>query len=245
MAMRQVVLDTETTGLRVEDGHRIIEIGCVELIDRRLTGRHLHYYFNPGREVEAGALAVHGITNEFLQDKPLFKSVVAEIMAFLEGAELVIHNAPFDVAFMNAELAMTRLGYTALSDYCTILDTLPLARSLHVGQRNSLDALCKRYFIDNSKRELHGALMDADLLAQVYLAMTGGQGSLFDEAREQTTTNDATITTHKTHTFAGIDLPIIRATAAECEAHQTYLNLLNKQAASVWSKMTQDSQDSH
>lgn len=245
MAIRQVVLDTETTGLRVEDGHRIIEIGCVELIDRRLTGRHLHYYFNPGREVEAGALAVHGITNEFLQDKPLFKAKAAEIMAFLEGAELIIHNAPFDVGFMNAELAMTRLGYTALSDYCAILDTLPLARQLHVGQRNSLDALCKRYFIDNSKRELHGALMDADLLAQVYLAMTGGQGSLFDEAHEPTKANDTTVTAHNTHTFTDVELPIIRATAAESEAHLAYLEMLKKQAPCVWSKLTQDSRDSH
>jgi len=175
--MRQIVLDTETTGLEPHLDHRIIEIGCIEMIGRRQTGRVMHHYLNPEREIDAGAIEVHGLTNEFLADKPRFADIVTDLVEFLQGAQLVIHNAPFDVAFLNAELA--RLGgYGVITDHCTILDTLPMARARHPGQRNSLDALCKRYGVDNSQRTLHGALLDAEILADVYLAMTGGQTAL-------------------------------------------------------------------
>jgi DNA polymerase III subunit epsilon len=175
--VRQVVLDTETTGLEPGAGHRIIEIGALEMVNRRLTGRRLHYYLNPERPVEAGAVAVHGLTDEFLADKPRFAQVCEEIVAFLHGAELVIHNAAFDVAFLEAELERAGVAHR-IAEACTVLCTLTLARSLHPGQRNSLDALCRRYSVDASARELHGALLDAELLTDVYLAMTGGQATL-------------------------------------------------------------------
>ncbi|HET8690804.1 MAG TPA: DNA polymerase III subunit epsilon [Steroidobacteraceae bacterium] len=175
--MRQIVLDTETTGLEVSAGHRIIEIGCVELLHRRRTGRHWHRYLKPGREVDPGALAVHGITNEFLAAQPSFAEVAAEFLAFVDGAELVIHNAEFDVGFLEAELALAGIG-SPLAARCRVCDTLTMARRMHPGQRNSLDALCKRYNVDNSGRDLHGALKDARLLADVYLAMSGGQAAL-------------------------------------------------------------------
>lgn len=181
--MRQIVLDTETTGLDPSQDHRIIEIGCVELVNRKLTGRHFHHYINPQREVDAGAMEVHGITNEFLADKPLFEHIARDFLEFINGAELIIHNAPFDVGFINAEFR--RLDSVEGGDvwgtvdrHCTVLDTLQLARQKHPGQRNSLDALCQRYFVDNSSRELHGALLDSEILADVYLAMTGGQTAL-------------------------------------------------------------------
>jgi DNA polymerase-3 subunit epsilon len=176
--MRQVVLDTETTGLEVGKGHRIIEIGCVELSERRVTGRTLHRYFNPERIIDEGALAVHGISNDFLHDKPRFCDVVHEILEFIRGAELIIHNAAFDVAFLDMELALADAAHGRIAHHAQVLDTLLLAREKYPGQKNSLDALCKRLSIDNSHRELHGALLDAQLLADVYLAMTGGQGDL-------------------------------------------------------------------
>jgi DNA polymerase-3 subunit epsilon len=176
--MRQIVLDTETTGLEPSAGHRIIEIGCVELVNRRLTGNHYHQYLQPDREIDAGAVEVHGITNDFLRDKPRFADVVEDLLAFVGGAELVIHNAPFDVGFLNHELALLGDGRDPIDRLCSVLDTLTLARQLHPGQKNNLDALCKRYGIDNSQREKHGALLDAEILADVYLAMTGGQVSL-------------------------------------------------------------------
>ncbi|AYC32852.1 DNA polymerase III subunit epsilon [Pseudomonas cavernae] len=177
--MRSVVLDTETTGMPVTDGHRIIEIGCVELMGRRLTGRHFHVYLQPDREIDEGAIAVHGITNEFLNGKPRFREVADEFFEFIKGAQLIIHNAAFDVGFINNEFALLGQSERAdVSDHCSILDTLLMARERHPGQRNNLDALCKRYFVDNSGRELHGALLDAEILADVYLAMTGGQTSL-------------------------------------------------------------------
>lgn len=177
--MRQIVLDTETTGLDPELGHRIVEIGCVELHDRRITDRHFHCYLNPDRLVEGGALEVHGITDAFLKDKPRFRDIVDEFLAFIEGAELIIHNAPFDVGFLDAELArLDRSPTVCIADVAEVLDTVALARALHPGQRVSLDALCKRYEVDNSNRQLHGALLDAELLADVYLLMTGGQADL-------------------------------------------------------------------
>lgn len=175
---RQVVLDTETTGLEVSDGNRLIEIGAVELIERRITGRQFHYYLNPQRGIDEGALEVHGITEEFLQDKPLFAEVFQELLDFIQGAELLAHNAAFDLGFLDAELAMLPEAPGQITDFASVQDTLALARELHPGQRNSLDALCKRYEIDNSNRSLHGALLDAQLLAEVYLAMTGGQTDL-------------------------------------------------------------------
>jgi DNA polymerase-3 subunit epsilon len=176
--MRQIVLDTETTGLEPADGHRIIEIGCVELVNRRLTGNHYHQYLQPDRQIDPGAVEVHGITNEFLQEKPRFADVVEDLIAFVRGSELVIHNAPFDVGFLNHELNLLGGGWPPVAEICGVLDTLTMARRLHPGQKNNLDALCKRYGIDNSQREKHGALLDAEILADVYLAMTGGQVAL-------------------------------------------------------------------
>lgn len=173
--MRQIVLDTETTGLDPQDGHRIIEIGCVELIDRRLTGNNFHRYLQPDREVDAGASDVHGITTAFLADKPRFAEVGEPFLRYIEGAELIIHNAAFDLGFLDRELALWKSEAPKVSDLCDVTDTLTMARRLHPGQRNSLDALCKRYGVDHRHRDLHGALLDAEILADVYLAMTGGQ----------------------------------------------------------------------
>ena len=174
--MRQVVLDTETTGLEVSQDHRIIEIGCVELVNRRLSGRHYHQYINPDRDIDAGAESVHGISRESLMDKPKFELIAEEFLAFIDGAELIIHNAPFDLGFLNHELSKLSKSSAPISN--DIIDTLLLARRLHPGQKNNLDALCRRYGVDNSQRELHGALLDAEILADVYLTMTGGQVSL-------------------------------------------------------------------
>jgi len=176
--MRQVVLDTETTGLEPKQGHRIIEIGALELIDRQLTGRQFHVYINPEREIDQGAMEVHGITEDFLRDKPRFAEISDDLMAFVDGAELVIHNAKFDIGFIDNELLITGHEHTSITAVAGVLDTLDLARDLHPGQRNSLDALCKRYEVDNSSRTLHGALLDSEILADVYLAMTGGQTDL-------------------------------------------------------------------
>lgn len=176
--MRQIILDTETTGLDPLQGHRIIEIGCVELEDRKLTGNHYQCYLNPEREVDIAAMEVHGISNEFLADKPVFAQVEAEFIDFVRGAELLIHNAPFDIGFLDNELRLSNAGNGPMEDLCEVLDTLVLARAKHPGQRNSLDALCKRYDVDNTQRELHGALLDAEILADVYLMMTSGQSSL-------------------------------------------------------------------
>lgn len=181
---RQVVLDTETTGLNPQEGHRIIEIGCVELVNRRLTGRHFHVYINPQRVIDSGAIEVHGITNEFLNDKPLFTDIADDFIQFIKESELIIHNAPFDVGFINHEFALLDKTLGTVNQYSEVFDTLSFARKKHPGQRNSLDALCKRYGIDNSHRELHGALLDAEILAEVYLLMTGGQSSLLEEATD-------------------------------------------------------------
>ena len=184
--MRQIILDTETTGLDPLQGHRIIEIGCVELENRKLTGNRYQCYLNPGREVDIAAMEVHGISDEFLADKPVFAQVEAEFIEFVRGAELLIHNAPFDIGFLNNELRLSNAGNGQMEDLCSVLDTLVLARAKHPGQRNSLDALCKRYAVDNTQRELHGALLDAEILADVYLMMTSGQSSLslHDEPEE-------------------------------------------------------------
>jgi len=184
--MRQVVLDTETTGIDPKSGHRIIEIGCVELVNRRLTGNNYHQYINPDREVEAEAIEVHGITNEFLVEKPYFAEIADAFFSYIRGAELIIHNAAFDVGFINHEFHLLPNGadYGVVADHCSVIDTLIMARKKHRGQRNSLDALCRRYEIDNSHRTLHGALLDSEILADLYLAMTGGQTSLLFDAGE-------------------------------------------------------------
>lgn len=175
---RQIILDTETTGLDPKDGHRIIEVGCVEMINRRLTGNNFHHYLQPDRAIDAEAEAVHGISSAFLADKPRFENIVEDLLAYLRGAELIIHNAPFDIGFLNNELQLVDPAYQSMSAYCSVTDTLVMARQLFPGQRASLDALCKRYEINNAHRTLHGALLDAEILADVYLAMTGGQVSL-------------------------------------------------------------------
>lgn len=225
--MRQIILDTETTGIGHEYGHRIIEIGCVELIDRKLTGKHYHVYLNPQREIDEGAFRVHGISREFLSDKPLFENVVSDFLQFVGGAELIIHNAAFDVGFLNSELK--HVGWKKkLEEYCDILDTLVMARDKHPGQRNSLDALCKRYDIDNSNRQLHGALLDAEILALVYLAMTGGQRSLFSEteqAKERTN-----IAAEDDVTLALIKPVLIEASSDEMSQHTDFINFLTKKS---------------
>lgn len=226
--MRQIILDTETTGREISEGHRIIEIGCLELIDRRLSKQHFHCYLNPKRDSEAGALAVHGLSTEFLSDKPLFNSIADELLNFIQGAQLIIHNAPFDLAFLDYEFKLANKNYKKIVDYCQVLDTLPLARQLHPGQRNSLDALCKRYEIDNSKRNKHGALLDAELLMHVYLAMTGGQTNLFTE--EKTTCAIQASKPKKTN--RDVVLPIIYATAEELSAHEKYLGRIGKRSES-------------
>lgn len=225
--MRQIVLDTETTGLDPSQGHRIIELGCVELLDRKLTGRHLHLYINPEREVEAGALAVHGITNEFLADKPLFSAVADTILDFVRDAELVIHNAPFDIGFLDHELQALQRNYKPMREYCAILDTLAMARKKHPGQKNNLDALCKRYEVDNSQRELHGALKDAEILADVYLLMTGGQSSLVlgyegNDTSRPASPEEARISGKRSR------LRVIAATPEEQAAHAGQLQKIQK-----------------
>lgn len=222
--MRQIVLDTETTGINPADGHRIIEIGCVELENRRLTGRRFHEYINPQRKVDEDAVRVHGLDNHFLDDKPLFAEIVEPFLDFVRGAELVIHNAPFDMGFLNHELNLWQADYGKLERECGVLDTLTLARQHHPGQKNNLDALCKRYGIDNSARDLHGALLDAEILAEVYLAMTGGQVSLLaDEKRGSTAdTRIRRIVSERP------SLPVIKADATELAAHRGRLAAIAK-----------------
>lgn len=225
--MRQVILDTETTGIGPELGHRVIEIGCVELIDRKLTGKHFHVYINPQREVEEGAFKVHGISTEFLQDKPVFSDILSDFLQFIGGAELIIHNAPFDVGFLNSEFQHVKWR-KKLNDYCTVLDTLVLAREKHPGQRNSLDALCKRYDIDNSNRQLHGALLDAEILAYVYLAMTGGQANLFSDVEAQSAESD-TIRI-KEQELQLINAIVVSPSMEEMSAHQSFIEFLEKKS---------------
>lgn len=222
---RQIVLDTETTGLEPEKGHRVIEIGCLEMVNRRITGRTLHRYINPEREVEREAEQVHGISNEFLKDKPVFKEVVAEIIDFIRDSELIIHNAPFDVNFLNHEFQWAGPQYLKVSGYCQVFDTLTFARRKHPGQHNSLDALCRRYSIDNSNRELHGALLDAELLAQVYLLMTGGQAQLFQAEQGQQTTA-VTATSIRRLDSAREPLSVIQASEQELQAHQKFIDMI-------------------
>ncbi|MGZ5008900.1 MAG: DNA polymerase III subunit epsilon [Methylobacter sp.] len=233
---RLVVLDTETTGLNPQEGHRIIEIGCVELVNRRLTGKRFHVYINPERIIDDGAIEVHGITNEFLQDKPCFADVVNDFIAFIRDAELVIHNAPFDVGFINYEFSRLENGTGTVTDYSKVFDTLTYARKKHPGQRNSLDALCKRYGIDNSHRDLHGALLDAEILADVFLLMTGGQSSLLDEGHEKPEEGAVS----KAVKYLSADRPalkVIRCTEEELNAHQLRLEAIEKAGGGcIWNQ---------
>jgi DNA polymerase-3 subunit epsilon len=225
--MRQIVLDTETTGLEVSQGHRIIEIGCVELVNRRLTGNHFHHYLNPDREIDQGAIEVHGITNDFLQDKPRFAQIASDFIDYIAGAELIIHNAPFDIGFLDSELARLETGQPALTSLCAIVDTLVMARAKHPGQRNNLDALCQRYMVDNSQRDLHGALLDAEILADVYLAMTGGQ-TTFRLSGEEGDHDGGRGGVEQIRRLpaARKPLPVVRASAAENAAHEALLDTI-------------------
>jgi DNA polymerase-3 subunit epsilon len=225
--MRQIVLDVETTGLEAHAGHRIIEIGCVELLNRRPTGQKFHRYLNPEREIDAGALAVHGIEMSKLAQAPKFAEIAAELVAFIDGAELIIHNAPFDVGFLDAEFSRCT-GLRAVADMCRVLDTLALARSLHPGQRNSLDALCKRYSVDNTKRELHGAVLDAGILVDVYLAMTGGQSALALDTRGTEVAAVLAGSVVAALRAPGITLSIPCASADELRQHESMLDLIHK-----------------
>ena len=226
--MRQIVLDTETTGLEPRLGHRIIEIGCVEVIDRKITGKRYHQYINPEREIDEGAQEVHGISTAFLADKPLFKDVVDDFLNFIRGAELVIHNAPFDVGFIDHELNQLNQQNNHMNNICTILDTLVLARKMHPGQKNNLDALCKRYDIDNSQRDLHGALLDAEILADTYLAMTGGQTTLSLGGHSNDLSADSEIIRPRKVNADVSKLKVIRATNDEITLHEKRLSAINE-----------------
>jgi len=227
--MRQVVLDTETTGLEPEQGHRIIEIGCVELVNRKLTGNHYHQYINPRREVDEGAMEVHGITDEFLADKPFFEQIADEFLAFIGDAELIIHNAPFDVGFMNHEIKLLNRGLPLIADRCKVLDTLVYARHKHPGQKNNLDALCKRYMVDNSQRDLHGALLDAEILADVYLMMTGGQTNLaLGGANSGDDNAGANVEQIRRLPASRPRLPVVKATGEELAMHAEKLLAIDK-----------------
>jgi DNA polymerase-3 subunit epsilon len=238
--MRQIILDTETTGLEPSEGHRIIEIGCVELINRRKTDNRYRRFLNPEREVDTGAIEVHGITNEMLSDKPKFADIAKDFLEFVKGAELIIHNAPFDVGFINHELSLMANGATPLrvGDVCTVLDTLALARSLHPGQKNDLDSLCKRYNVDNSNRTLHGALLDAEILVDVYLAMSGGQAGLFEDTRAKGG-SAAAVPEIRRFDPNRPRLPVIPPTPEELAAHEAWLEELDKKNGGrcVWRRL--------
>lgn len=230
--MRQVVLDTETTGLSPSQGHRLIEIGCVEILNRRLTGKTFQVYLQPDREIDAGAIGVHGITNAFLEGKPRFKDIVEEFKAFIKGSELIIHNAPFDVGFIENEFKLIKhKDWVILEDHCQITDTLIMARKKHPGQRNNLDALCKRYNINNQHRHKHGALLDAEILADLYLTMTGGQNALsLEESVSAVIANSA----NEISDFVEKnELPIIFANEEELAAHLQFLDKISKKADKV------------
>ena len=234
--MRQIILDTETTGLDVKSGHRIIEIGCIEVINRKVSGQNFHTYLNPDRKVDEGAFEVHGLSNDFLSNQPFFSDIVSEFLDFVKNTELVIHNASFDLSFINVEMSRLNILPNGIQEICTILDTLKLARDLHPGQRNSLDALCKRYSIDSSRRELHGALLDAEILAEVYLAMTGGQDDLKldDLINEDFKDNNISPIVRPKNTI----LKLKKADSAESDEHKRSLNEINKISGGnlIWPK---------
>ncbi|MBK69135.1 MAG: DNA polymerase III subunit epsilon [Legionellales bacterium] len=232
--MKQIVLDTETTGLEPKQGHRIIEIGCVELINRRETKRNFHQYLNPEREIEDGAYNVHGLSNEFLSDKPRFADIAQDFIDFIKDSELIIHNAPFDVGFINSELRLMGKKWGQVEDYCKVFDTLLLAREKHPGQKNNLDALCKRYDVDNSNRDLHGALLDAEILLDVYLGMTGGQTDLSLEQIEIKKSNENE-NGHETNKKITKEI-IIEPTKTELSKHQLLLESIQEKSGGkcIW-----------
>ena len=236
--MRQIVLDTETTGLEPKQGHRIIEIGCVELIDRRITTNRYHQYINPEREIDEGAVEVHGITSAFLADKPRFEDIADDFLNFIRGAELIIHNAPFDVGFINHELNHLNRQQDHVANICTVLDTLVLARKMHPGQKNNLDALCKRYDIDNSLRDLHGALLDAEILADTYLAMTGGQTALSLGSHDNGDNIQPEDVKPRVIRLDAGQLKVLKATSEELARHQVRLTMINEVSDGncVWMK---------
>ena len=232
--MRQVVLDTETTGLDPSQGHRIIEIGCIEIEDRKLTGKNFQVYLNPEREIDEAAMEVHGLTLDFLSDKPKFCDIHEEFLKFIKNSELIIHNAPFDVGFIDSELEKLQLSEWKLEHHCSVLDSLILARQKHPGQRNSLDALCKRYGVNNNHRELHGALLDAEILADVYLVMTSGQSSL--SLKETPHANSRVNVAGKKSKARVFEIPIYGASPAELEAHNARLQDIheNSEGGCLW-----------
>lgn len=231
--MRQIVLDTETTGLEPSQGHRIIEIGCVEIVNRKLTENTYHQYIQPDRAIDEGAFEVHGISTEFLADKPRFCDVAEDFMKFVNGAELIIHNAPFDIGFLDHELAMLDPVWGKVSDHCQITDSLVMARKKHPGQKNNLDILCKRYEVNNARRELHGALLDAELLAEVYLRMTGGQEMLALGSNSDGK-NQSNVSPVKRVDSNRPQMNVIRANVDELELHQDRLDALGD--ACIWKK---------
>lgn len=235
MTTRQIVLDTETTGLEPEQGHRIIEIGCVELVERRLTGNNFHVYLNPDREIDAAAVEVHGITNEMLADKPRFGDIADDLLAYLRGSELIIHNAPFDVGFLDAEFARLQ-DAVRTEDHCSVLDSLVMARKKHPGQRNTLDALCGRYDVDNSRRDKHGALLDAEILADVYLAMTGGQRVLSLDSEAASAEGGTAQSQIRTVDRKGLTLVVRQANPDELNAHEERLSAIDRACGgqAVW-----------
>ena len=234
--MRQIVLDTETTGLSTAQGHRIIEIGAIELVNRRVTGREFHRFLNPERDIDEGAERVHGISRADLETAPRFQEVADELLEFIKDAELVIHNAEFDVGFLEYELGLMKHPCPSITEHALVLDTLSLARELHPGQRNSLDALCKRYEVDASNRDLHGALIDADLLARVYLAMTGGQTALFlDDSDSSGEAQQGGIAIRASR--PELDLVVVRASEAENAAHEAMLEKLRETGECVWDRL--------
>lgn len=243
MNTRQVVLDTETTGLDPEQGHRIVEIGCVEIISRRITENGFHQYVNPNRAIDEGALEVHGITNEFLSDKPEFFDIVDDLIEYLRGAQVIIHNAPFDVGFLNAELGLCGGHYGRIDDFCEILDTLVLARQQHPGQRNDLDALCRRYHIDNTQRTLHGARLDAEILADVYLAMTGGQTALLLDNLDFSSASDSMFANASSDQRVR-SLVVLQANAEELALHSEWVARLDKELGGrcLWHQLNKDAQ---
>jgi DNA polymerase-3 subunit epsilon len=237
--MRQVVLDTETTGLSTAQGHRIIEIGCLELVNRRLTGRDFHRFLNPDRDIDEGAERVHGISRADLETEPRFEEIVDDFLAFIKDAELIIHNATFDVGFLEHELELMKHKQPVIEHHATVLDTLTMAREMHPGQRNSLDALCKRYEVDATKRDVHGALIDSELLANVYLAMTGGQTAMLldDDATTVGAAPDrdpAVGWLSRRGAAPTVDLPVTQASEEESAAHDALLEKIRKSGACVW-----------
>lgn len=239
MSDRQIVLDTETTGLEHRQGHRVIEIGCVELINRKLTGNNYHVYINPEREIDIGAIEVHGITNEFLSDKPLFADIYQTFLNYVKNSELIIHNAPFDVGFLNAELARVSADTPQLEDVCAVHDTLSQARKMFPGQRNDLDSLCKRYEVNNTHRELHGALLDAEILADVYLCMTGGQTALSLDAA--TGRDERSINGQPKIDLSTLELPVSKPSPQEHEDHVEWLVRLDEsvEGQCVWTRLNE------